>query len=196
MPAVATLKGIGADLSAKLERLGIRNVEDLLFHFPYRYQDRTRVHPLKQLKPGQELMTEGTISQVGLVYRRKRMLLVTLEDGNARLLLRFFHFSTAQRNNLKKGLRLLCFGEVRRNGLQLEMVHPEYRLVDPHRPFPMERGFVPVYPTTEGLMQQGLRRLTQKALHWLDSTGHELEELLPAELLVAENLPALSESIH
>ena len=63
MPAVATLKGIGADLSAKLERLGIRNVEDLLFHFPYRYQDRTRVHPLKQLKPGQEVMTEGTISR-------------------------------------------------------------------------------------------------------------------------------------
>lgn len=196
MPAIETLRGIGPDLAAKLDRIGVHSIEDLLFHFPYRYQDRTRIHPLKKLAPYQEAMTQGLVKNVSLVYRRKRMMLVTIEDDGAILLLRFFHFSEAQRNSLKKGQSLLCFGEVRRSGRQLEMIHPEYRVVYPNRPFPMERGFVPIYPTTEGLMQQGLRRLTQNALDWLAASEHDLEELLPADWFVHEETPSLKESIR
>lgn len=198
MPSIETLRGIGLDTATKLGRIGIHSIEDLLFHFPYRYQDRTQVRPLNELVPYQEAMTKGIVKSVALVYRKKRMMLVTIEDEDhgATMLLRFFHFSQAQCSSLKKGQELLCFGEVRRGGRQLEMIHPEYRVVHPNRPFPMERGFVPIYPTTEGLMQQGLRRLTQNALEWLDATDHDLEELLPAEWLSQEKLPALKESIR
>ena len=196
MPAIDKLKGIRSDAVTKLDRIGIRTIEDLLFHFPYRYQDRTRVCPLSELTPYQEVMTKGVIEHTSLIYRRKRMLLVTIEDGGATMLLRFFHFSHAQRNSLREGQELLCFGEVRRNGRQLEMIHPEYRVIYPNQPFPMDRGYVPIYPSTEGLSQQGLRRLTGVALKWLEASEHDLEELLPDDLLEREQLPPLKESIH
>ena len=179
---ISTLKGIGPQLVKKFEKLGIRTVEDLLFHFPLRYQDRRRVRPIAGLEPGSEALVEGTIDHTEIIFRRRRILLVHISDAGGRMQLRFFHFSAAQRATLKTGRKLYCFGEVRIIGNAMTMIHPEYSFVN-RKDNAHNTAYMPVYPTTEGLSQYSLRRFTDYALDWLMQEDRELEELLPDEAL-------------
>jgi ATP-dependent DNA helicase RecG len=119
-----TLRGVGPSLAGKLADYGTHNVEDLLFHLPLRYQDRTRVTPIGALQVGAEVVVEGEVRLADIVFGRRRSLVVRLQDGTGTLTLRFFHFSAAQRNSLQPGTRLRCFGQARRGGSGLEMYHP------------------------------------------------------------------------
>ncbi|MGD8644795.1 MAG: OB-fold nucleic acid binding domain-containing protein, partial [Chromatiales bacterium] len=126
---LTVLKGVGPRVAERLERIGLHRVQDLLFHLPLRYQDRTRVVPIGSLRPGQEAVIQGEIDHTEVVLRRRRVLLVHLSDGTGGLTLRFFHFSNAQRENLRRGIVLRCFGEARAGAKGLELVHPEYEAV-------------------------------------------------------------------
>ncbi len=196
MTPITQLRGVGSAVAEKLERLGIRHLEDLLFHLPLRYQDRTRVYPLNTLRPGLEALVEGVVEQTSVVYRRRRMLLVTISDSTGILLLRFFHFSTAQQNSLRQGARIRCFGEVRGRQSQLEMIHPEYQFINPRHTDTLKESYTPIYPTTEGLNQFSLRKFTDEALAWLSAPGNELEELLPPGVLEQEQALSLRDAIR
>ena len=91
VPSITTLQGVGSRIAEKLNKLGIRTVQDLLFHFPIRYQDRTRIWPIGSLRPGDESLIEAEVLHCEIVHRKRRMLLVDISDGTGRLLLRFFH---------------------------------------------------------------------------------------------------------
>ncbi len=160
---VTQLKGVGPAIQQKLNRLGISSLLDLLLHLPYRYQDRTRLVALRSLSPNQECLVSGEIVEARLTYGRRRSLLVTLKDDTGFLVLRFFHFSRVQQNQLKPGVRLRCFGEARFGPKGLEMVHPEYRIYTESVPAP-EKYLTPIYPTSEGLGQARLRKLVAQAL--------------------------------
>jgi len=175
------LKGVGPRLAERLARLGIHRIQDLLFHLPLRWEDRTRVIPMGQLRHGDRAVIEGTVQHAETVYRRRRSLLVSISDGSGAVVLRFFYFSRAQVERLKRGARLRCFGEARRGRNSLEMVHPEYRQVEAGAP--VEAALTPVYPTTEGLNQNRLRDLIAQALAYLARHPDKLEDLLPAEYL-------------
>ena len=125
--ALGALRGVGPALAARLARLGVRELADLLFLLPLRYEDRTHLVPLGALRAGSHAVVEGEVLLAEVVIRRRRQLLVRLGDGSGSLTLRFFHFSNTQRAGLARGTRLRCFGEVRRGPLGLEIVHPEYR---------------------------------------------------------------------
>ncbi len=196
MTPITQLRGIGSAVAEKLERLGILHVEDLLFHLPLRYQDRTRVHPINSLHPGREALIEGTVQHARVLYRRRRMLLVDLSDDTGVLLLRFFHFSAAQQNSLRKGVPIRCFGEARRGQSQLEMVHPEYQFVNVRRGGALNENYTPIYPATEGLQQYSLRKFTDQALAWLAAPGNDLEELLPPDVLKQTQAISLRDAIH
>ena len=170
---VTALKGVGPRLAQKLERLGLNTVQDVLFHLPFRYQDRTRVTPLGSLRAGMEAVVVGRIDLSDVVFRGRRSLLCRISDGTGSLTLRFFHFSRQQQTGLGRGQRLRCFGEVRAGPTGLEIVHPEYRALDANDAGP-ETTLTPVYPTTEGLQQGRLRRLIAQAL---DVNG-EIEDSL------------------
>ncbi len=193
IPAVGVLKGVGAAMVNKLERLGIHNLQDLLFHLPIRYQDRTSVKKIAALRIGDEAVIEAEVSLVEIKLGKKRTLLCRVHDGTGSLTLRFFHFSAAQKNSLSKGKILRCFSEVRPGPNGLEMVHPEYKGLDDELPAPIEQCLTPVYPITEGLQQNRIRSLMQQALRWLESG--ELAELLPAELRSQWGLPQLGKSL-
>ncbi len=165
---VERLKGVGPVMAEKLARLGLRRVKDLLFHLPLRYQDRTRVVPLAALRPGMEVLVEGQVTFSEVVMRRRRMLLCQLQDGSGSLQLRFFHFSARQRQAWRPGTRLRCFGEVRRSGALPEMAHPEVTVLGAQDASVGEAHLTPVYPSTEGVHQLTLRRLTEQALAWLE----------------------------
>lgn len=193
--AVTTLKGVGPALAEKLARVGLETLQDVLFHLPLRYQDRTRVTPIGALRPGGDAVVEGVVSGADIVLGRRRSLLVRLQDATGTLSLRFFHFSQAQKDALKRGTSLRCYGEVRPGATGLEIYHPEYRALGADEPSgQVEQNLTPIYPSTEGLTQQRLRALSEQALRALD--GRSLPDWLPAELARRHSLAPLADAIR
>ncbi len=191
---VTALKGVGQALATRLSKLGIETVADLLFWLPLRYEDRTRIVRIGALRPGLRAAVEGEIELAEVVFRRRRSLLLRLSDGTGFLTLRFFHFSGAQQEQLRRGTRLRCFGEVRRGPLGLEIVHPEYRRADAPDTQALQDALTPVYPATAGLQQGRLRNLTAQALA---ATGpEELPDWMPPDLLAGMRLPGLREALQ
>lgn len=189
---VTSLKGVGPGMAGKLEKIGLVSLQDLLFHLPLRYEDRTRITAVRDLMPGIYTNIIGEVTQSQIVQGKRRMLLVTINDGSGSINLRFFHFSASQKNNLAVGLNIRCYGEINRGMRGFEMVHPEYKALDQDQPLtPVEETLTPVYSTTEGLRQVSLRNLTEQALIRLQRG--QVEELLPAEITAQQY--ALAEAL-
>jgi len=189
---VSSLKGVGPKLAEKLKRLGLHTVQDVLFHLPLRYQDRTRVLRMGGLRPGMEAVVEGEIELADVVFRGRRSLICRVSDGTGHLHLRFFYFSAAQQANLTRGRRLRLFGEVRFGPAGLEMIHPEYEFTDGAQPAKAEENLTPVYPATTGVHQLSLRKLARQAL---EKYLEKIEERLPPAVLQELRLPTLTEAL-
>ncbi len=189
------LMGVGKRIAERLTHLGIQYVQDVLFHLPMRYQDRTRIHPIKQLSPGEHVVIEGEIETVATPKIGRTRLFVRLKDQTDRLYLRFFYVNALQRNTLNPGVRIRCFGEVRFGTHGLEMIHPEYRIITKDMLEPVEENLTPIYPTTEGVSQLMLRKLTQQALHMLEQGGL-LHDILPETILQSLQFPSLKEALQ
>jgi ATP-dependent DNA helicase RecG len=164
-------------MSAKLAEAGIEQMQDLLFHLPLRYQDRTRVTPIGALQVGDDVVVEGEVRVADVAFGRRRSLVCRIQDGSGTLSLRFFHFSAAQKRNLEPGCRLRCYGEVRRGASGLEIYHPEYRKLDADDDTGVEEALTPVYPTTAGITQSTWRKLCEQAVSLLAAAS--LPDLLP-----------------
>jgi ATP-dependent DNA helicase RecG len=189
----ASLAGVGPRLGERLLRLGVETVGDLLCMLPQRYEDRTQIRPLGSLQPGEKALVEGRIELAEVAFRRRRSLLCRLADGTGGLTLRFFHFSRYQQSALAKGARLRCFGEVRAGPTGLEMIHPEYSAAA-EAETDGTLTLTPIYPSTEGLQQQRLRRLVDQALSMLAEqplVDYLAERLPPGWPTINESIPAL-----
>jgi ATP-dependent DNA helicase RecG len=173
---VTVLKGVGSHLAEKLNKLGLVSVQDVLFHLPRRYLDRTRITAIADLELHAQAVLDVEVLNCDIVFGKRRSLVCRVSDATGVILLRFFHFTSAQKNRLTKGTRLRVFGEPRRGASGMEMFHPEYDVYDEKEPLALESGLTPVYPMTEGLTQLRMRSLTQQALALLDA--HPLHELL------------------
>lgn len=180
MTELTHLRGVGTKAVERLSKLGLYSVEDLLFHFPLRYKDRTHVRRIADLSPGDEALIEGRLESARIAYEGRRVLLASITDTSATIQFRFFYFSQKQFAFFKPGARLYAFGEVRKSRRgYYEMIHPEYRFIDYHEPVPVEKYYTPVYPTTADLHQKSLYRYINEALLWLSDPANSLEELLP-----------------
>ena len=187
------MRGVGAALAEKLRRLGVTQVQDLLFILPLRYEDRTRIVPIGALLPGMRVAVEGEVQLTEVTFRRRRQLLTRIADGSGFLTLRFFHFSAAQQQSLARGTRIRCFGEVRRGPFGLEIVHPEYRRVTAESAA-LEETLTPIYPSTEGVPQGRLRALIGQALRELHTAG--IRDWIPQQVLEPLGLPSLKEALE
>ncbi|MCI0914953.1 ATP-dependent DNA helicase RecG [Pseudomonas putida] len=193
--SVTALKGVGEAMAQKLAKVGLENLQDVLFHLPLRYQDRTRVVPIGALRPGQDAVIEGVVSGADVTMGKRRSLVVRLGDGSGVLSLRFYHFSNAQKEGLKRGTHLRCYGEARPGASGLEIYHPEYRALNGDEPPPpVEQTLTPIYPSTEGLTQQRLRLLCQQSLGMLGPRS--LPDWLPDELARDYHLAPLDDAIR
>lgn len=190
---LTALKGVGPALAAKLTKLGLYRVEDLLFLLPLRYEDRTQLVRIGALVPGQRCLVSGEVLLAETVYRGRRNLLVRIGDGSGQLTLRFFHFSRQQQAQFQVGVQLTCFGECRRGGAGLEMIHPEYRIVRTADAAATDDALTPIYPATEGVQQGRLRNLTDQALRAMQATPPR--ELLPADITGKLGMPSLADAI-
>ena len=146
---VTSLRGVGKKMASRLADIGIQSLEDLLFHFPYRYQDRTRITPIAGLRDQLDALVEGEVRAAAVTLGRRRSLLVKVEDSTGLLTLRFFHFRQAQVSQFRQGAVIQAFGTPRRVGGGIDMIHPEYRLgearacrgsADAHLPYSQRYG--------------------------------------------------------
>ncbi|MGM0767783.1 MAG: ATP-dependent DNA helicase RecG [Pseudomonadota bacterium] len=192
--SVTALKGVGSALADRLAKLGIHSLQDLLFHLPHRYEDRTRVVPMGNLRIGDVGVVEGDVVRTDLVMGRRRSLQVTLKDQTGFLVMRFFHFNAAQKNQLTEGVRVRCFGEVRPGRAGYEFYHPEYQTNPPPMPGEGQATLTPVYPLTEGIQQPRVRALCQQALTYLKR--YPIRDWLPTALLADYQLPGISEAVE
>jgi ATP-dependent DNA helicase RecG len=178
---LSTLKGVGPSLAEKLEKIGLLSVQDMLFHLPLRYEDKTRVTTVRDLLVGTSTNIIGEITDNQITHGKRRMLVVTLHDGTGSIQLCFFSFSASQKNSLAIGKTIRCYGEVKRGPRGYQIVHPEYKSLDDDIELtPVEETLTPVYPSTDGLRQVSLRSLTEQSLIRLQRG--QVEELLPATI--------------
>jgi ATP-dependent DNA helicase RecG len=191
---LTTLPGVGPALAASLGRLGLTRVQDLWFHLPLRYEDKTRVTAIADLRAGERAQVEGVVEAVERGFRYRPQLKVAIGDASGQaLLLRFFHFNRAQAEQLVPGTRLLCYGEVRHAAQGLEMVHPSYQRLGGSEAAVVDEQLSPVYPTTEGLGQKRLVAVIGKALLLLPPA--EQLELIPPALCRAHGLTSLRDAL-
>ncbi len=167
-PTLATevkyLKGAGPAVAQRLRALGIEQVRELLFHLPLRYEDRRRITPVAKLRDGEEAQVRARVLHAEVRYAGRRSLRVLVDDGEANLLLRFFHFNDTQRQAFQPDRWIQAYGPVRHGAQGWEMVHPEYRLADRPEDLRTEDRLTPIYPLTTGITQARLRTLAQQAL--------------------------------
>ncbi|MDE0245862.1 MAG: ATP-dependent DNA helicase RecG, partial [Gammaproteobacteria bacterium] len=152
-----------------------------------------RLRPIVEVKPGQRVQIEGVIAHARVLMGRRRSLLCALRDETAEITLRFFHFTRQQQSGLSAGTRLLCYGDVRQGPRGYEIVHPEYRRLRESEPAPVQDRLTPVYPSTEGVTQPRLRKLTD---HALDNALDDLPDLIPARFLDGLGFPDLHEALR
>lgn len=191
---VSALKGVGARLAEKLAARGLGTVQDLWLHLPLRYEDRTRLSRIADLRPGEPAQVEGRVEAVERGFRYRPVLRVAIGDGSrATLVLRFFHFRAAQAAQFRPGVRVRCFGTPRPGQHGLEIVHPSYRILADDEAAPLGQSLDPVYPAVEGVPPAVLRRLIGQALDLLPEPA--AMELLPPELPELAGLPGLRQSL-
>jgi ATP-dependent DNA helicase RecG len=182
-------------MQARLERLKLHVVADLLFHLPLRYEDRTQLSAIGSLRERDQAVIVGEVQVAQVKLGRRRSLLVRIADGTGFVDLRFFHFGNPLKESLKRGAKVQCFGELRRGPQSLEMVHPELHILKKGESPRLETALLPIYPTTDGLTQPALRKLTSRALARARA-GDELEDLVDPALLPSELRQPLLASIE
>ncbi len=176
-------------LADKLAKLGLRRDADLVLHLPLRWEDETRLTPIRDLLPGATAQVQATVREANIAYRPRRMLTVTVEDtGGGVLGIRFLNFYPSHVKLFQPGQTFRFIGEVRGGFLGLEMVHPRFAKADDATPLPDQ--LTPVYPTTAGLGQATLRRCVERAL------AAPIPDTLPADWLAELGLPDFESSIR
>ena len=174
---------------AVARKLGYRDPAELILHLPLRYEDETRLTPIRAARPGHTVQVEGGIVHAEVQPRPRRQLVLEVRDeAGDPLFCRLLHFYPNQVTQLKPGVQVRLFGEVRPGFFGNEMVHPRLRVVKPGTPLP--NTLTPVYPGVAGLSQNAIRKAVAAALGQAD-----LAETLPEALLRRLDLPAFATTL-
>ncbi|MFC3195379.1 ATP-dependent DNA helicase RecG [Marinicella sediminis] len=187
------LKGIGKTTAEKLEQLGIRDVMDLLFHLPLRYEDKTKITAIDDLQGFSHAQVEGEITHSYVTQGRRPILVCEIDDGSGNMQLKFFNFYYSQKIKMRAGLKVRAFGEVRHGMYGMEIIHPEFSLGEDQPP--LAETLTPIYPKSEGVSQKLLQKAAAQAIQLLQAGAFELDELLPAQWLSAQQLPTLKAAL-
>ena len=190
-PKPAAGKAKPNKVADKLARLGLRTDMDLVLHLPLRYEDETKIIPIREagFMASHSVQVEGNITSCEVQYRPRRQLVATLEDGSSQLTLRFLNFYASQTKQLAIGTRIRARGEVRHGFFGAEMVHPTYKVVEEGAPLPT--SLTPVYPAGEGLPQSLLRKAIANAM-----TRVDWRDTIPPEVLASLNLSAFEPAVR
>ena len=192
----AQLKGVGPKIASRLSKLNIFTAQDLLFHLPLRYEDRTKISPIHSLKIGEHAAIVGIVETIEIIRNKRARLICQLRDATGILKLCFFNFAKQKLQfRFKPGIQLYCYGELHWVGHKPEMIHPEYKILTENEIPPIAKNLTPVYPTTDGLSQFVLRNLIAQILNYTVK-NQALSEHLPGEVLEKLQFPSLINAIN
>ena len=147
-----------------LQKLGLTRDIDLALHLPLRYEDETRITPIRNAREGDTVQIEATVVSSEIQMRPRRQLVVTVEDESGTCELRFFSFYPSHQKTMAVGARLRVRGEVKGGFWGRQMLHPAFRTAGGELP----AALTPVYPTVAQLPQAYLRRAVVSALLRVD----------------------------
>lgn len=189
---IKRIPGIGPASVKELQALGYNTYFDLLLNIPKRYEDHTRIIPLKQLMPGDHCLVQGEIDDVEWARGKRSRLTLVLHDNSGVLRVTFFHFSAKQYHVLKNKPYLRCFGQVRQGMLGLEMIHPSFQALDEWATNDLDSRLTPVYAGIGKVTQKNWRQIIQ----WLiNNILPQDEELLPQTIREQYQWPSLAQAL-
>ena len=180
---------IGPYHSGRLKRLGIFTLEDLLYHFPNRYEDLTSKKKLNEVEAGKKEAVEGVVWEIRNVRTRygKQLTLATINDGTASIECVWFNQTYLERL-IRTGQRVGLWGKVSIFNKKLAIMNPEYEFLESNKPPIHTSGLVPIYPETAGVSSKWLRSRIKFILE--EAKDLKSYELLPTDILEKHNLPA------
>lgn len=193
---VSNLKEIQPNHQQRLTRLGIITFQDLLFHFPIRYENRTHITPIGTLKLGDSVLIEGEIQHGEIFSGRRRYLSLRIADSTGSILLKFFHFTPSQSEDFQPGVKLRCYGQVRQGPTALELVHPTYKKIPLLHENNLSNTLTPIYPSTTGIKQSHWQMWIKQVLRMLTNNPAYMPELLPTEISLGDPLWSLASAIR
>ena len=192
-----SIKGVGPKIALLLAKMGMKTVEDLLYHFPQRYDDRRNIRKIATLKKGEVQQVIGEVLAAGessLVARRK-IYEVVIGDGTGTLTLKWFHYNKRYMKSLyPEGKRFLASGEVKLFGGSREMIHPDMEVLEEGEEVRDDfLKILPVYPLTEGLGQKALRKIIAIAVAQLSA---RIKDTIPCDIKEKRSLINASDAIY
>lgn len=143
-----------------LKKLGLVRDIDFALYLPMRYEDETRVVRLVDTRDGETVQVEGVVTDCEVVFRPRRQLIATLDDGSDTVQLRFFNFYPSQQKQLAPGARVRVRGEIKGGFVGRTIMHPTVKAAGT----PLPLALTPIYSTIAGLAQPVLRRAVQAGL--------------------------------
>lgn len=177
MALIHQLQGVGQATAALLEKLNLFTTDDLLFHLPRDYEDRSSIIAMNQLQVGRSYLLEGVVQSVDFPAGKRKSMAVALQDDFGKVTLRFYHIYKNLTTTLQVGQRVRVFGEIRVGARGLELYHPEIKAIHAHTPLPKTQ-LTAIYPSTDGLTQAKLREYVKQALQ---QHSDALPELIPSQ---------------
>ena len=191
--SVQFLKGVGPKRSEILGRLGIHTIHDMLHYFPRDYKDRTRIQKISEAKIGAEITIQGKVLaiQSRMARNRKYILEVFVSDETGTIAATWFNQPFLM-NKFHVGDNLFLHGKVGAYKY-LQLLSPEYEVIQDGETTIKEGGIIPVYPLTERISQTQFRKIMKEAVHHF---ADRIEELLPQGILVKNQLLPLDKAIR
>lgn len=190
--SVTRLQNVGPAYAKKLQRLGITTVGDLLYHYPHRYDDYSKLKTVSQLMYGEEVTLVLTVCEAKTRQTHRGMTVtnVLLADPTGTIQAVFFNQPYLQQQ-FKAGRRIVVSGRVDRDLGPLGFKHPEWESLS--KELLHTARIVPVYPLTEGITNRWLRRLTKGVVEYW---APKVSDPLPAYLLERKKLLDLSTALR
>ena len=195
--SIESVKGIGPQRAKLFLRVGIRTVSDALYYLPYRYEDRTELKKISEIRPDGTGTVQGKIvfaNDIRTRMRKFRIFEIAIHDGTGLLKAKWFNQPFLQKN-FPLGKEVILSGIVKNSGqAALEMDSPEYELVsDDTDSFIHTKRIVPVYRITEGISQKQFRKIM---FGMVTEHASGLSDFIPPFIIERNHLPPLSMSIQ
>ncbi|TSD01479.1 MAG: ATP-dependent DNA helicase RecG [Parcubacteria group bacterium Athens0714_26] len=196
---LSKISGIGTKFLVKLNKFKIKSVKDLLWHFPFRYDDFSKIAPIGELSINQPATIHGVIKKISIRRSwKKRMAIIEafIVDESGGIKAVWFNQPYLMQI-LKVGTRANFAGKIAQSQKEIYLSNPAYEITDslsmasalsgPKH----TAGLIPVYPETKGLTSKGIRYLIKPILKNLSPT----EDFMPPEILKKNNLPEINLAI-
>jgi len=198
--SISEIRGIGPRYLKYFEKLGIKTIKDLLWYFPFRYEDFSKIKKINELQPGEKASIKGVVKKIGLRRSlRKRMFIIEalIEDETGEIAAIWFN-QPYLKKNIPVGALISLSGKIASKGKKLTISSPAYEIISYEKTdknLPQETmhtgRLIPIYSETQGLSSRALRYFIKPLL----GLTSNLSETLPDFLLKKYDLMGLSQSL-